>query len=130
MVHSTLLGCQSLKCIAIDGRNGGKGLRVSLPPVGVPKPSKYGGRSEKKKGGYPHGRPAQCIMICDEKKNVYRKREGGNDVAAPPVPVRYRPGKSLFFAKSYGEGLRKRKGVRYPHGRRPRLVNYTVNKSS
>lgn len=31
MVHSTLLGCQSLKCIAIDGRNGGKGLRVSLP---------------------------------------------------------------------------------------------------
>ena len=53
-----------------------------------------------------------------------------NDVAAPPVPVRYRPGKSLFFAKSYGEGLRKRKGVRYPHGRRPRLVNYTVNKSS
>lgn len=42
MVHSTLLGCQSLKCIAIDGRNGGKGLRVSLPPAGVPKPSKYG----------------------------------------------------------------------------------------
>lgn len=30
MVHSTLLGCQNLKSIAIDGRNGGKGLRVSL----------------------------------------------------------------------------------------------------
>lgn len=32
--------------------------------------------------------------------------------------------------RSIGEGLRKRKGVRYPHGRRPQLVNYTVNKSS
>lgn len=32
--------------------------------------------------------------------------------------------------RSMGEGLRKRKGVRYPHGRRPQLVNYTVNKSS
>lgn len=30
MLHSTLLGGKSLKCIAIDGRNGGKGLRVSL----------------------------------------------------------------------------------------------------
>lgn len=32
--------------------------------------------------------------------------------------------------RSTGVGLRKRKGVRYPHGLRPRLVNYTVNKSS
>lgn len=32
--------------------------------------------------------------------------------------------------RSIGEGLRKRKGVRYPHGLRPRLLNYTVNKSS
>lgn len=72
MVHSTLLGSKSLKCIAIDGRNGGEGdCEPPLsPPVGVPKPSKY------------------------------------------------------------GVGLRKRKGVRYPHGRRPQLVNYTVNKSS
>lgn len=71
MVHSALLRVfLNLESIAIDGRNGWKGLRVSLPPAGVPKPSKY------------------------------------------------------------GEGLRKRKGVRYPHGRRPQLVNYTVNKSS
>lgn len=58
MVHSTLLGSKSLKCIAIDGRNGGEGdCEPPLsPPAGVPKPSINGGRSEKKRG---------CAILTD-----------------------------------------------------------------
>lgn len=71
MVHSALLRVFldleiSLSTVETEGRDS----ESPNPPAGVPKPSKYGGRFEKKKG------------------------------------------------------------VRYPHGLRPRLVNYTVNKSS
>lgn len=59
MVHSALLRVflnleVSLSTVGTEG----KGLRVSLPPVGVPKPSKYWGRSEKKKRGALSSRTA------------------------------------------------------------------------
>lgn len=48
----------------------------------------------------------------------------GRDCESPNPPA------GVPKPSKYGVGLRKRKGVRYPHGLRPRLVNYTVNKSS
>lgn len=56
MVHSALLRVFlnleiSLSTVETEGRDS----ESPNPPAGVPKPSKYGGRSEKKKGGYPHG---------------------------------------------------------------------------
>lgn len=63
MVHSALLRVFlnleiSLSTVETEGRDS----ESPNPPAGVPKPSKYGGRSEKKKGGYPHGRPALSFV--------------------------------------------------------------------
>ncbi len=71
MVHSALLRVFlnleiSLSTVGTEGRD----CESPNPPAGVPKPSKYGGRSEKKKGGYPHGRPALIIFVAMKKERL------------------------------------------------------------
>ncbi|GEM_PF-1831596 len=71
MVHSALLRVFlnleiSLSTVETEGRD----CESPNPPAGVPKPSKYGGRSEKKKGGYPHGRPALIIFVAMKKERL------------------------------------------------------------
>lgn len=84
MVHSALLRVflnleVSLSTVGTDGRDCESPylLRCSLTV-------EVRGRSEKKKGGYPHGRPAQCIMICDEKRTSIEKGRAGT--MSPRLP--------------------------------------------
>ena len=63
MEHSTLLGSAKIPSVSLSTVGNRRGGTASLPapPAGVPKPSMYGGMSERKKGGYPHGRRPEKI---------------------------------------------------------------------